>query len=232
MKPVIVFDVNETLLDIAALDPTFVEIFGEAGGREIRKQWFTQVLQLFLTGAVIGHHRPFAQLADDALSMIAEQQGLPVTRDDRQHLELAMGRLPAHPDVRGGLDRLREAGFTVVALTNSGRDAATRLLERAGLRDHFAQILSAEDVQRHKPLREAYEHAARACDVALEDLLLVAAHSWDVAGALAAGCRAAFVARPGQALSPGVPTPQLRAQDVAAMAERIVETFGGAGAAA
>ncbi|WP_262506332.1 hypothetical protein [Rufibacter tibetensis] len=39
-------------------------------------------------------------------------------------------------------------------------------------------------------------------NVKLEDIMLVAAHGWDVAGALRAGARAAFLSRPGQALYP------------------------------
>ncbi len=54
MKPVIVFDVNETLLDMVALDVIFGKIFGGATAGELRKKWFKQVLELFLTATVIG----------------------------------------------------------------------------------------------------------------------------------------------------------------------------------
>jgi 2-haloacid dehalogenase len=37
---------------------------------------------------------------------------------------------------------------------------------------------------------------------AISDVRLVAAHAWDVSGALAAGCRAALVRRPGIVFSP------------------------------
>lgn len=229
MKPVIVFDVNETLLDLAWLDPTFGRIFGAHAATETRKKWFKQVLELFLTGVAVGKHRAFAVLTDDALRMIAAQQGRTVAPEERQGLKAALGELPAHADVARGLERLNAAGFRVVALTNSGRESATKLLERAGILAEFEQVLSAEDVQRHKPAREAYGHAARSCGVGIEDILLVAAHSWDVAGALSAGCKAAFVSRPGQVLSPGVPDPDFQGSDVGAVAEQIVAKFGKGG---
>ncbi|MDQ3655068.1 MAG: haloacid dehalogenase type II, partial [Chloroflexota bacterium] len=42
MNRVIVFDVNETLLDVGALDPLFVRMFGDA---TVRREWFGQMLQ-------------------------------------------------------------------------------------------------------------------------------------------------------------------------------------------
>ncbi len=222
MKPVIVFDVNETLLDMAALDDTFGEIFGRADSVQIRKQWFSQLLELFLTATVVGAYRRFDRLADDALHMTAAQRGREVTDDDRVTFRKALGELPAHPEVLAALQHLKAAGFTLSALTNSPRESAEQQLERVGLREFFSRVLSADDVERYKPAREAYEHAARELDVTLDRIVLVAAHSWDVAGALAAGCQAAFVARPGQALSPGIPEPQYRGRNVRDVAEQIM----------
>jgi len=54
------------------------------------------------------------------------------------------------------------------------------------------------------------------------DVHLVAAHAWDVAGALAAGCRAAFVARPGMVLSPISPPPDVIGGDLTEVADKIL----------
>ena len=65
--------------------------------------------------------------------------------------------------------------------------------------------------------------AARELGVEAGQLCLVAAHAWDVAGALRAGCRAAFVARPGMVLDPLAPEPDVVGSDLAEIAERLVE---------
>ena len=65
--------------------------------------------------------------------------------------------------------------------------------------------------------------AARELGVRVSEVRLIAAHSWDVAGALAAGCAAAFVARPGMVLDPLVPAPDVVGRDLAEVAERIIE---------
>lgn len=227
MKPVIVFDMNETLLDLSALDPTFAGIFGAASGTELRKQWFKQVLELFLTATITGEYRSFDKLTDDALQMLAIQQGREASAMDRAALKDAQMQIPAHSDVRPGLVRLKAAGFRLAVLSNSTEKASMGLLKFAGLDDQLEKVLSADAVERYKPAREAYDYAVRVLGVKAKEIVLVAAHAWDVAGAMAAGCGAAFVERPGKVPDPGGKKPLFRAGDITALAEQIISRYGG-----
>ena len=146
MKPVILFDMNETLLDISALDPTFARIFGAASGAELRMKWFRQVLELFLTATITGEYRSFDKLTDEALQMLAKQQGREASAQDRAALKEAQMRLPAHPDVRPGLVRLKAAGFRLAVLSNSTEKSSKALLKLAGLDDQLEKVLSADTV--------------------------------------------------------------------------------------
>jgi 2-haloacid dehalogenase len=56
------------------------------------------------------------------------------------------------------------------------------------------------------------------------DVRLVAAHHWDITGALSAGCKAAFVGRPGMTLSPLGSQPDITGPDVAAVVSDIIST--------
>ncbi len=202
--PVIAFDVNETLLDLRSLDPLL-------GGRQGRTRWFSLMVQNAFVGALTGRYVDFPTAQRAAATML----GI----DHADDLLAQMRRLDPHPDVLPALDRL--AGHTVVALTNSPLTVATEQLRFAGLADRFAAILSADQVQALKPQEQAYRLVADTLDVSLGDVMLVAAHGWDVAGALAAGCRAAFVQRPGQALLPIGPRPDIVAADLLEVADRI-----------
>src|SRR5919199_3862721 len=97
MPRVIVFDLNETLLDLSALDPAFARAFGDA---EVRKNWFKQVLELFLTATVIDEYQSFDKLAEAALEMVAEQERVELDAADRAAIKETMRKLPAFPDVR------------------------------------------------------------------------------------------------------------------------------------
>ena len=221
---VVLFDSNETLLDIAALDPQFARAFGQAAASDVRKKWFKQVVEQFMTATVIGAFRPFEELADAALDMVAEAYGYgEPSKDDRAAIHAALLVLPVHADVRPALALLRDTDLRLAVLTNSGEKAVRAQLKHAGVADDFEQILSAAAVRRYKPAREAYAYAAKELKVDLDEMRLVAAHAWDVSGALAAGCRAAWVRRPEKALDPHAPAPDVAETGLLAVARAIVE---------
>ena len=223
MARVIAFDVNETLLDLSALDPLFEDLFGSAA---LRAQWFAQMLQIAFVGGLTGRYVDFPSAQRAALTMLAETTGTRLEPEHAERVADQMRRLPPHADAAPALDRLREAGLRLAALTNSPLDVARDQLAHAGLADRFDRILSADDVQALKPRREPYRMVARAFQTDVGDVRLVAAHGWDISGALAAGCAAAFVRRPGRALFPFGDQPDITGADLLEVAERIAAADG------
>jgi 2-haloacid dehalogenase len=224
MARVCVFDVNETLLDLGALDPHFERVFGDAGAR---RAWFLQLLQSALVATVTGVYSTFGTIGAAALEMVAEREGVDLSEEDKQEILGGMRELPPHPEVAESLERLREAGLRMATLTNSTQQVAEAQMENSGLRGYFEQILSADAVKRLKPAPEPYRMAAESLGVEMGQVRLVAAHSWDVAGALRAGCAAAFVARPGMVLDPLVERPDVVSVDLREVADRILEVETG-----
>ena len=117
---------------------------------------------------------------------------------------------------------VNETLLDLAALTNSTEQVARAQLEHAGLLDAFELVLSADTVRRLKPAPEPYRMAAERLGVPVGQVRLVAAHARDVAGALRAGCAAAFVARPGKVLDPLVERPDVVGADLGEVAERIL----------
>jgi len=95
-------------------------------------------------------------------------------------------------------------------------------MRNAGLTAYFEQILSADSVRRLKPAPEPYLMAADRLGVPPAGVRLVAAHYWDIAGALRVGFAAAFVARAGQVLDPLAPRPDVVGADLRAVADQII----------
>src|SRR5919107_5604467 len=217
VKRVCVFDVNETLLDLAALDPLFERVFGDAS---VRRLWFNQLLQSAFVATITDAYTTFGVAAGAALNMTEERLGVEVSEDDRQEILGGLRDLPPHPEVPDSLDRLREAGFRLATLTNSTQEVAEAQVENAGIADRFEQILSADTAKRLKPAPASYRMAAQSLGVPERGMRLVAAHAWDVAGALRAGCAAAFVAR--QPFDPLVERPDVVGADLAEVAEGII----------
>ena len=137
----------------------------------------------------------------------------------------AMRRLPAHAEVPVALGRLRAAGFRLTALTNSVLEVATAQLTHAGLIDLFEAVFSADEVRALKPAPLPYRMVAQRCGVGVGDVCLVAAHAWDVSGALAAGCQAAFVGRAGVVPSPVGEQPTVVGADLTEVADALLKRF-------
>jgi 2-haloacid dehalogenase len=216
---VVAFDVNETLLDLSALDPAFEELFGSAA---LRPQWFAQMLQLAFVGGLSGEYVDFSAAQHAALLMLGERVGRTVSSAEADDMVRRMSSLPPYPEVADALRRLRRSDLRTVALTNSVAAVAEAQLSHAGLRDAFDDVISADSVRRLKPAPEPYRAVARAFGVDITDVRLVAAHSWDVSGAMAAGCSAAFVTRPGQVLSPIGRRPDIIGADITDVVEQVL----------
>jgi 2-haloacid dehalogenase len=219
MARVCVFDVNETLIDLSALDPHFEAIFGAAAAR---RAWFAQTLQSAMAATLSGFYADFGVIARAALEMVAARQNLALTEDHVQQIMGAVRLLPLHSDVRENLERLRAAGLRIVALTNSPPAVVTAQLAHAAVRDRFEQVLSVDAVRRFKPAPEVYQMAAAQLGVAVGGLRMIAAHDWDVSGAMRAGCAGAFVARPGMVLDPLAERPDVVGADLYEVTDQIL----------
>ena len=219
MPRILAFDVNETLLDLAALDPLFESTFGDAA---VRPQWFAQMLQLVFVGSITGRDIDFTTAQHGALRMVAARTGTSLSDAAADEIVGAMRTLPPHPDVARALDHLRERGLTLCSLTNSSLEVSRAQLSNAGIADRFEAILSADQVGRLKPAPEPYRLVADTFDAPIGDVRLIAAHAWDCAGAIAAGAKAAFVARPGMVLSPVGEQPDIVGGDLKEVASLIL----------
>jgi 2-haloacid dehalogenase len=223
---VLAFDVNETLLDLTPLDPLLERVLGRPG---LRPRWFARMLQISHAAGLAGRYVDYPSAQHAALEGLCEQEGRALAADDAEALRAAMRSLPPHPEVPGALARLRDAGFRLVALTNGTRAVAEAQMAASGLAPLLEAALSADDAGALKPLPAAYGHVVRWAGVAPSEIRMIAAHDWDVQGAMAAGLAGAFVARPGQSWAGVWPAPDVVAPDMDGIADLLI---AGAGPAA
>ena len=223
-RSLVCFDVNETLLDLRALDP----VFEPFGGRSARRIWFAQVLSTAMAMSLAGHYRDFSEVGRMALQTAASRNGWALADDFPQRLADGLANLPAHPDALEAINRLRQADYKVAALTNSAPSALESQLTHAGLAEAFDDLLSVDSVRRYKPAAEPYRMAARHFGVQTTEMWLVAVHDWDVLGAMSAGCAGVYVNREGGLFTPGWPRPTLQAESLRAAAEAIIAVGSGA----
>jgi 2-haloacid dehalogenase len=218
---VLVFDVNETLIDIESMTPLFERVFGDP---HAMRQWFNQLVMYSMTATLSGHYVDFFSLGQGLLQMLASTRRLAITDDDIASLKHAMLTMPAHPDVDDGLTALRDNGFRLVTLTNSPPNPdGPSPLENAGLAHFFERAFSVETCRAFKPAPTVYRHACEELAVTPADCMMVAAHVWDTIGAQSAGLSGALITRPGNAPLPipDLPQPTIVANDLREFAQKL-----------
>ncbi len=218
---IIVFDVNETLLDITSLEPFFDRVFRD---KNVLREWFAQLILYSQALTLSGLYTPFGELAVGTLRMVASIHDLIITDVDINELIARMSKMPAHHDAVPSLKRLQDAGFRMVTLTNSINSSSLIALEYAGLSGFFEQSFSIETVLKFKPAPETYHLVAKKMHVDTSDICLVACHFWDTMGAQAAGCKGALITRPYNAILPAIdiPMPDITASSLSDFADQIL----------
>ncbi len=180
------------------------------------------MLQYSLVATVGDHYEDFGEIGAAAMTMVARNHGMALSKEAAREAMRPMRSLPPHPDVASALARLKEAGYRLVTLTNSSQAGVDAQIENAGLTALFEARLSIGEIQIFKPHGHAYRWAARKMGLLPDECMLVAAHGWDIAGALWAGWRATFLSRPGAQLYPLAPEPEIVETDLAKAAARLI----------
>src|SRR5712671_3966255 len=217
--PLIVFDVNETLLDLETMEPTFERIFGE---RSAMRLWFANLIMYSAALTVAGCYVPFTDIGSAVLKMLADTRGIRIDDRDKKEFTEKFSTMPPHPEVPAALRKLRDAGFRLFTLTDNLLAVQTRQLEHGGIVDLFERRFSADGVKHHKPSREAYAHVEKELGAKPSQFCLIACHTWDTLGAVAAGWEAALIRRVGNDVLGVGPQPRMVGNDLNGIADQLI----------
>jgi 2-haloacid dehalogenase len=220
--PIILFDVNETLLDMAPLKKKINSLLNSTKGFRI---WFGMLLQYSLVDNCTNNYHDFSAIADAALDMAAKALKAEIDQKEKKEALQTIKELSAYDDVPKGLQLLKDNGFRLATLTNSPATTLSAQLQHTKLTEYFEATLSVDAIRKYKPALETYQWAAKQLSVNVSDAMLVAAHGWDIAGALQAGMQAAFIERKGQSLYPLAAKPNFTAKDLTDLANSIISHY-------
>ncbi len=220
--PLIVFDVNETLLDLGTMEPIFQRIFG---GKDAMRLWFANLIMYSAALTVAGCYVSFTDIGAAVMKMLADTRGIKISDADKKELTERFSTMPPHAEVPGALRKLRDAGFRLFTLTDNLLEVQTRQLTHGGIVDLFERRFSADGVEHHKPSREAYAYVEKELGAKPSDFCLIACHTWDTLGAVAAGWQAALIKRLGNDLLGVGPQPQLVGNDLNDIADQLIRKY-------
>ena len=216
----ILFDINETVLDLSVLNPRFRTAFGDDS---VTATWFSMLLHSSAVCVVTGVKTDFSTLASAMLESIANRKGIKLSEEMRDDILGGFASLPPHKDIRKSLSQLKSAGFHTVAFSNSSLNLISRQIGNAGLTEYFDDVISVEETGSFKPDPRVYGFAAKKLNRPADSLRLVACHDWDTHGALSAGMKAAYISRSGAIYHPLYLQPDIRAATMEAIVAQIID---------
>ncbi len=221
--PLIVFDVNETLLDLGTMEPIFERIFGEKSAMRL---WFADLILYSAALTVAGCYVPFTDIGAAVMKMLADTSGIKIDEADKSELTEKFSTMPPYPEVPAALAKLRNAGFRLFTLTDNLLEVQTRQLTHGRIVDFFERRFSADGVKHHKPSRQAYAYVEHELGVKPSQLWLVACHTWDTLGAVAAGWQAALIKRVGNDILGVGPQPSIIGNNLNDVADQLIKRYG------
>lgn len=217
---VIIFDVNETLLDLAPLKTSVGQVLG--GREDLLPLWFSTMLHYSLVETLTDNYHDFGEIGTAALMMVAGTRGIELEYEAaKAAIVTPLRSLPPHDEVAAALKALKSNGFRIVSLTNSSAEGAATQLRNAGLTELFEKRYSVESIKKYKPHPDTYRMVLDDLGVEPAEVLMVAAHAWDLAGAKNVGLQTAFVARPGAGVYKNVATPDYVVSDLEQLVDEL-----------
>lgn len=223
-RDTILFDINETVLDLSSLKPKFKAVFGNDA---VTATWFSMLLHTSTVCVLTGTRSNFATLAGTMLDAIAARLDVDLSDEMRADILSSFASLSPHADIKPAITILRSAGYRTIAFTNSSLKLVTAQIDNAGLTEYFDLIVSVEETGSFKPDPNVYKFVAKHINRPIEELRLVATHDWDTHGALSAGMHAAYIDRSGAPYHPQYRRPDVYGKNMVDVVEKIIERDSG-----
>ena len=193
------FDIFGTVLDLTGSleTPTgrfLKELGSDMTGAEFYAQWRArQRIEQFQDTLIMLGHSGYLETCRRALTYTLRANGIESDGAQVSDFMKVWQELSPYPDAIEGLHRL-QSRFRLIALSNGERDYLDHLARnRIGF--EFDRIISVEEAGVFKPHPAVYRTAARLLEADPPEVLMVAAHSFDIMGARACGFRGAYVNR-------------------------------------
>jgi 2-haloacid dehalogenase len=213
---IVVFDIIGTCFSLDKPRQQLKELGAPSYALEL---WFAQSLRDAFAFSHAGAYQPLKKILQAELPRTLKTFGIELTVEQHSQVMATMKELELQPGAKEAFARLTQGGWQIMALTNGSEDSTHHLLAQAGVQQYFTQVYSCDAISRTKPHPDVYRM------IPTEDLdqtWLVAAHAWDIAGAMRVGMKTAFVTQLESSYLEVYPQPQLRVENLSQAAEQIL----------
>ena len=219
MIKAVLFDMNETLLNLNLLKEKFDEHFND---KFVLKYWFTKVLHSSTVLGGMDEYTDFGKLTEAALESVFIESGKELTNKTKTDILGAFRKLPAYNDVSEALKLLKENNIKVIAVSNSSLEMIKEQLTNANIIDLFDSYYSVDSVEKYKPFEAIYNYVVNEEHLKTEETVMVATHDWDLFGAKKAGLKTAYIKRKEDQFNPYYPKTDMYDKDLVELMREII----------
>jgi 2-haloacid dehalogenase len=202
------FDMYGTLVDPIRIWKQ-LEHYIPVDAQRIAEIWRQKQLEFTFRLTAMERYEDFEQVTRKALDYALATSGHSLETQQKNSLMAQYNDFERFTDVEPGLQRLKDAGYTMVVFSNGSPEMLTGIMNAANLNPYFRGFVSVDEVKVYKPSPIAYKHVANSLGRPIGEVRLISSNPFDVIGAEAAGMQAAWVNRSGGIFDTLAPMPQM-----------------------
>ncbi|MGP4846161.1 haloacid dehalogenase type II [Marinobacter sp. 1Y8] len=219
-KPILIFDVIETVFSLEALSRALQSEGLPAHAKDL---FFAQLLRDAFATSATDTYIPFIDMARGNLQILLANFDVASPDAVVDRILPVFGQLEAHPDVKEALKLAKGKGLDVLFFTNGSESNTTALITRNNLGDLVDHVVSIESFQQWKPKNTAYQSAVQSVGGKPEHCAMIAAHAWDTFGAMNAGMLAGWVRRQDRIFHPAMTAPAAGSDNLVELVDELSE---------
>jgi 2-haloacid dehalogenase len=188
------FDMYGTLVDPIRIWKQ-LEKYIPGDAQRIAEIWRQKQLEFTFRLTAMERYEDFEQVTRKALEYALAATGHALDALQKNSLMAQYNNLERFADVEHGLQRLKDAGYTMVVFSNGSPTMLTGIMNAANLHPYFEGFVSVDEVKVYKPSPVVYRHVANKLGRSIDEVCLISSNPFDVIGAESAGMQAAWVNR-------------------------------------
>ena len=216
-KGTVVFDIIGTCFSLEKPRQHLIELGAPNYALEL---WFAQTLRDAFGLSHAGGYQPLKEILQSELPRTLKLLKIDLNSSQLSKIMATFSELELQPFAIEAFEVLTQADWKIVALTNGSEKSTRNLLERAGVQQYFTQVYSCDAIAITKPHPDVYKLVQND----LQDVWLVAAHAWDIAGARSIGMKTAFISQLEKDYLTVYPQPQITVENLLEAAYQIIDS--------
>jgi 2-haloacid dehalogenase len=190
------FDMYGTLVDPFRIWKQ-LEHYIPGDAQRIAEIWRQKQLEFTFRLTAMERYEDFEQVTRKALDYALAATGHSLETQQKNILMAQYNDLERFADVEPGLQRLKDAGYTMVVFSNGSPAMLTGIMDAANLHSYFKGFVSVDEVKVYKPSPLVYRHVASSLGRPIDEVRLISSNPFDVIGAEAVGLQTAWINRSG-----------------------------------